>query len=326
MVSKSKTLCAPPDISGNAGNRAPAHYGVMMTVNPRFDVRDLLVAVMINIVWGLNIIAVKFSLQSIPPFSAALLRQALILLACIGFLKVVPGRMRSLIALGIVVGGVFLVFTNLSVSVTTNLGALAIAGQLGAPFSLILAIVFLGERIGLTRVIGIGMAVAGCAMLVFDPAIVKETLGMCLMIVASFCWAVGSLLQRQLAGVPVRTIYAWVGLVGVIMLGPVAIAVEPDALRDITTLPSIALGGIVFSALGSTLLGHGGMSWLLQRHPVSTVIPLTLVTPVISVVASALVFETPITPIMVAGGALALAGVAIVTMRTAAKGEEQVQT
>jgi len=51
------------------------------------------------------------------------------------------------------------------------------------------------------------------------------------------------------------------------------------------------------------------------------VIPLTLGAPVIAVVASSLVFATPITPIMVAGGTLALAGVAIVTMRTAAKGE-----
>jgi O-acetylserine/cysteine efflux transporter len=290
---------------------------------PRFDARDLCVALAINIVWGLNIVAVKLSLASVPPFTAALLRQAIILLCCVAFLRIVPGRMRTLIALGVVVGGAFLIFTNLSVSVSTNLGALAIAGQLGAPFSLILAIIFLGERIGVVRVAGIALAMAGCAMLVFDPRVGNESLGLMLTAAASLAWAIGSLLQRQLAGVPVLTIYAWIGLVGVAVLMPFAMVLEPGALDDLTAVPFPALAGLAFSAIGSTLMGHGGMAWLLQRHPVSSVIPLTLGTPVIAVVASSLVFATPITAIMVAGGALALAGVAIVTMRTAAKGEAQ---
>jgi O-acetylserine/cysteine efflux transporter len=293
---------------------------------PRFDTRDLVVALAINLAWGLNIIAVKLSVRSVPPFTTALLRQAIILVACIAFLRIVPGRMRTLFALGIVTGGLFLVFTNLSVVVSTNMGALAIAGQLGAPFALVLAVVFLKERIGLVRVAGMALAMVGCAILVFDPRIGNETLGLALTVAASFTWAVGSLLQRQLAGVPVPTIYAWIGLTGVIVLTPLALSMEPGALTDLTAVPPIALAGIVFSALCSTLLGHGGMAWLLQRHPVSSVIPLTLGAPVIAVVASSLVFATPITPIMVAGGTLALAGVAIVTMRTAAKGEARQQS
>jgi O-acetylserine/cysteine efflux transporter len=306
-----------------AGVGAALRYGSAMQPAPRFDARDLCVALAINIVWGLNIVAVKLSLASVPPFTAALLRQAIILLCCVAFLRIVPGRMRTLIALGVVVGGAFLIFTNLSVSVSTNLGALAIAGQLGAPFSLILAIIFLGERIGFVRVAGIALAMAGCAMLVFDPRVGNESLGLMLTAAASLAWAIGSLLQRQLAGVPVLTIYAWIGLVGVAVLMPFAMVLEPGALDDLTAVPFPALAGLAFSAIGSTLMGHGGMAWLLQRHPVSSVIPLTLGTPVIAVVASSLVFATPITAIMVAGGALALAGVAIVTMRTAAKGEAQ---
>jgi O-acetylserine/cysteine efflux transporter len=289
----------------------------------RFDARDLCVALAINIVWGLNIVAVKLSVTSVPPFTAALLRQAILLLCCVAFLRVVPGRMKTLLSLGGVVGGAFLIFTNLSVAVSTNLGALAIAGQLGAPFSLILAVIFLGDRIGLVRMAGIALALTGCAMLVFDPRVGDEWLGLALTTGASLAWAIGSLLQRQLAGVPVLTIYAWIGLVGVTLLAPFALVLEPGALDDLTQVPALALGSIAFSAIGSTLMGHGGMAWLLQRHPVSSVIPLTLGTPVVAVIASSLVFATPITAIMVAGGALALAGVAIVTMRTAAKGEAQ---
>jgi O-acetylserine/cysteine efflux transporter len=64
------------------------------------------------------------------------------------------------------------------------------------------------------------------------------------------------------------------------------------------------------------------MSILLQRHPVSAVVPLTLPTPVIAVIAAAIWFGTPMTPVMIAGGLLVLTGVAIVTLRTAKAGEQ----
>jgi len=290
----------------------------------RFDSRDLAVALVINLVWGLNIIAVKLSVELVPPFTAALLRQAIVLLVCIPFLRIVPGRMRALIAVALISGGVFLVFVNLSLVVSDNVGALAIAGQLGAPFSLILAIVFLGERIGPTRILGMVLAMGGCAILVFDPRIADDILGLALTAGAAFVWAVSSLLQRKLAGVPVLTIYAWIGLGGIAVLGPLALVFEPGAATGLTTVPHRAFLFLAASAIGSTLMGQGGMAWLLQRHPVSAVIPMTLGAPVISVIASSIIFATPLTPVMIVGGVVAMAGVAIVTMRTAAKGEGKI--
>ena len=96
---------------------------------------------------------------------------------------------------------------------------------------------------------------------------------------ASLVWAICSLIQRRLIGVPVLTIYAWVGLVGAVVLGPLAFVAEPAAFASIPDLPLSTFGWILFSALGSTVIGQGAMSILLQRHPVSTVVPLTLPTP-----------------------------------------------
>jgi O-acetylserine/cysteine efflux transporter len=102
-----------------------------------------------------------------------------------------------------------------------------------------------------------------------------------------------------------------------LVLLPIALIAEPQAMASIQDLPLSSLGWVLFSALGSTVIGQGAMSLLLQRHPVSAVVPLTLPTPVISVIAAAYWFGTPLTPIMIAGGGVVLAGVAIVTLRTA---------
>lgn len=294
-------------------------YGPYVTNTPSASLgtRDLLVALMMNILWGLNIIAVKMGVEQLGPFTAGALRQAIVLLVCISALRIVPGRMRELVGLGILSGGIFYVFVNASVLVADNLGALAIAGQVGVPFSLLLGVVFLRERIHLARMLGVMLSFGGIVLLLFDPAIANEWLGIALTAAGSFIWAVCSLIQRRLRGVRLMTIYAWIGLGGLVVLVPAAILAEPEALRALPHQPIGALGWIAFSALGSTLLGQGAMSWLLQRHPVSSVTPLTLAAPVFSVVAASLFFATPITPLMILGGVIALAGVSIVAIRTA---------
>ncbi len=288
-----------------------------------FTARDFAIAAVMNLMWGLNLIAVKMSVDLIAPLGAAWLRQIMVLIICLPALRIVPGRMRELLLLGLLSGAAFYIFINFSLAVSTNISALAIAGQLGAPFSLILAIIFLRERVHKTRMIGMALAFGGVVLLVFDPAAANEGLGILLTAAASLFWAVCSLIQRRMAGVPVLTIYAWIGLVGSATLFPVMLVFEPQSLDRIPDLPVSTLGWILFSALGSTVIGQGAMSLLLQRHPVSSVVPLTLLTPVISVIAAALYFKTPMTPVMIVGGVIVLAGVAIVTIRTARVKEGQ---
>lgn len=286
-------------------------------VHSKFGSTDVLVAIAMNVMWGLNLIAVKMAVDLVQPLTAAWLRQVMVMLICLPALRIIEGRMRELLALGALAGGAFYIIVNISMAVTANVSALAIAGQLGAPFSLILAIIFLGEKVHKYRIAGMALAFAGVVMLVFDPHAGEEKLGLALTAAASFIWAICSLIQRRLVGVPVLTIYAWIGLVGTLVLLPCALWAEPAGMASVPDLPLSSLAWILFSALGSTVIGQGAMSLLLQRHPVSTVVPLTLPTPVIAVIAASIWFGTKLTPVMIAGGVIVLAGVAIVTLRTA---------
>lgn len=282
-----------------------------------FGPRDLIVVLMMNLLWGFNIIAVKLAVELMPPLTAGLLRQLMVFVICAGSLRVVAGQMRTLALLGILTGGLFYVAVNLSLKVSDNVGALAIAGQLGVPFSLLLAIIVFRERIHAPRVIGLLLAFAGVGLLAFDPAAVREGPGIALTAVGSLIWAIGSLLQRRLIGVPILTIYGWIGLFGSLVLLPASLWFEPGAITGLGRLPIAALLPVAFSAIGSSLLGQGAMAWLLQRHPVSTVTPLTLMAPVVSVLAGAYWFGTPLTWPVLLGGAVAMVGVGIVTIRTA---------
>ncbi len=279
--------------------------------------RHLALILLIDCTWALNIVAVKVAVTDARPLTAVLLRYAIVLIACLPWLRWLPGRMLTVLATGFVAGALFMGLGALSYSVADNVSALAIAGQLGVPFSLLLAVAIYKERIHWPRITAVVLCFAGVAVMGFDPAIAHERLGLWLTVAASLAWASGNLLSRKLAGVNVLTIHAWLALVSVPILFAGSLVFEPGALAHVPGLEAATWGWLVYSALGASLLGHGGMSWLFQRYPVSTVSPLTLPTPLLSVIVAVIAFGTPITGQMIVGGILTIAGVAIITLRTA---------
>lgn len=281
---------------------------------------DWALLVAVNLVWSLNIVFVKLSVDAVPPMTAAFLRQLIFGLLCLPFIRIVPGKMRIILSIAAISGGMFYMLTNFALANAENVAAVAIVGQLSAPFSVILSVIFLGERIGLPRIAGIAMAFVGVLLVGFDPRIIHEGFGLLLNGLAALVWAIGSILTRRVSDVPVRTLFAWIGLVGSITMALLSLIFEPGAMATVPDLAPDTFGAIAFSAIGSTLIGHGGFSWLVQRHPINVVIPYTLVSPLLAVVFSALAFGAPVTALAVFGGIVTLAGVTILTLRSAKKG------
>lgn len=277
----------------------------------------LALMLLIDVIWAFNIVALKYAVDDAGPLTAVTLRYVIVLAVCLPWLRWLPGRMKAVLATGVVAGALFMGLGSVSFAIATNISALAIAGQLGVPFSLILAVIVYKEKIRLPRITAVVLSFAGVGVMGFDPAIARESVAVWLTVGASISWAAGNLLFRGLAGVPVMTIHAWLSLVSAPILAATALAFEPEGLARIADLKTSTWGWLAYSALLSSLLGHGGMNWLLQRYPVAVVSPLTLPTPLISVVIAVIVFGNPVTAQMIIGGIVTLAGVAIITLRTA---------
>ena len=286
--------------------------------------RHLLLILLIDLIWAGNIIAIKFAVAAIPPLMAVTLRYSLVLLCCLPWARWLPGRMLAVAGTGVVAGALFMGLGSLSFSLADNISALAIAGQAGVPFSLILAVIFYQERIRWVRITGIALAFAGVGVLAFDPRIFDERVGLLLTLAAALCWAAGNLLFRRLQGIFVLTIHFWLAAVSIPLLATASLVFEPGALAGVGAVPPHVWGWLAYSAVGASLIGHGGMTWLFQRYPVSTVAPLTLPTPLLSVIVATLVFGIPVTPAMIAGGLVTLTGIAIITLRTAQAREREV--
>ncbi len=279
--------------------------------------QHLALILLIDLIWAFNIVPVKLAVEAAGPLTAVTLRYVIVLIACLPWLRWLPGRMGWVLVTGVIAGALFMGLGGLGFALADNVSALAIAGQLGVPFSLILAVIVYRERIRWPRITAVALCFAGVAVMGFDPAIAHESVALWLTVVASLCWAIGNLLFRKLAGVPVMTIHAWLAAVSVPILAGSAWIFEPQRLAAVDSLSWQVWACLAYSGLASSLLGHGGMTWLFQRYPVATVSPLTLPTPLMSVIIAVIVFGTPITIQMIIGGVLTLIGVAIITLRTA---------
>jgi O-acetylserine/cysteine efflux transporter len=271
----------------------------------------------IDVVWGFNVVAVKEGVMSAGPLTAVLLRYVVATAVCLPFIRWLPGRMGLILLTGFIAGALFMSLGGLSFALANNLSALSIVGQLGVPFSLILAVIFMKEEIRWPRIMAIAICFLGVVVMGFDPAIADERIGLLLTVGASLCWATGNLLFRKLAGVPVLVIHGWLGLVSIPIMLALSYSFEPVRLAAVPDLPLLTWGWIAYSGIMSSIVGHGGMTWLFQRYPVAVISPLTLPTPLISVAIAVAVYDTPITGQMLVGGLLTLVGVAIITIRTA---------
>nr|WP_198148492.1 DMT family transporter [Sphingomonas sp. Y57] len=268
---------------------------------------DIATSLVMSLLWGLNIIAVKIALTGLGPLTTATARLLVVLLLCVAWLKPVRGSTGTLILLGLNYGFIF-ALVSLSLSLAENVGALAIASQLSVPIAVILGVLFLDERPTAMQVAGILLALAGVSLMLFDPRIADDLPGLALMSLNAALLAVASLLQRRLGGVAVPNTLAWSGLMGSAILVPLALGVEPDGpVRLAHMRPGVAFA-LAFSALGSTLVAPACMAWLLQRHHVSIIMPLSLASTLVTVAAAHILLGTPVTVLMILGGGISLVG------------------
>ncbi len=280
---------------------------------------------LIDLLWAANVVTIKLAVADMQPLAMVFLRYLMVAVVCWPFLRWVPGRMPLLFAASTAAGALSMGLAGLGFHLADNVSALAIAGQMGVPFSLLLAVLFFRERISLARMAGIGLAVLGVMVLVFDPAIVHERIGLFLILGSSLFWGLATVLLRRLQGVSPMNIQAWMALISLPLLGGASLLFEPGELARLDALKAETYALVGFSALGASVVGHIGMAWLLQKYPVTTISPLTLPIPLMAVGIALLVFETPLTGQMIIGGLLTMAGMAIITLPGKARSVPEMQ-
>ena len=277
--------------------------------------RDLAFLVGINLIWGSNLIASKIGVGQFPPIFFTALRFGSIALLLLPFLKIHRGQMRNLALAALLTGPGAFALLFVGVYLVKDASMVAIASQMGVPFSTLLSVWLLGETIRWRRRLGIVLAFGGIAIIGFDPRAFDYWQGLMLVVLSCLVASFGLIFVKQMKNIRALELQAWIAVVGGPVLLILSLALESGQWNAVVNADWSGWSALAFTTIMSSLIAHTGWYYLVSRYPVTSLSPLTLLSPLFGVFFGVTVLHDQLTSKMLIGGAVTLVGVLIVLLR-----------
>ena len=291
-----------------------------MARSPGLGGRDLLLVLLICVAWAGNFLTSALALREIPPFLFTALRFALLALPLAIVLKrPAKGQWPRLLAVALLVGVLHFGLSFTALKLAGDLSSPAIVMQSYVPMTTLLAWWWLGEKVGWRTASAVAVSFLGVLVLGLDPHVLQRPQAVAAMLVSALTLAVATILMKGLRGISLYSQQGWMALLSLPVLLSLSAWLEPGAMRALPQASGVAWFGVVYAALGASLLGHGLYYRLVQRHPVSQITPWMLLVPPLVVVLGVLFWGDRPGPRVLLGGAMVLGGVLVIALRARAK-------
>lgn len=277
--------------------------------------KDLLLALVVVLAWGVNFVVIKVGLHGVPPMLLGALRFLLAAFPAVFFVKRPNIPLKWLFAYGLTIsfGQFVFLFSAMAVGMPAGLASVVLQAQ--AFFTLGFAAFFLHERFHAPNVIGLLIAAFGLALIGMQStagggAQAMTLIGFVLTLCAAAMWALGNIAMKKVGRVDLVGLVVWASLIPPVPFlvlsyffeGPQHMA---SALEGIGTQSVLA---IVYLAFVATLLGYSLWGRLLSRYPASQVAPFSLLVPIIGLASASLMLGERLTAAEIGGAALVMGG------------------
>ncbi len=282
--------------------------------------RDIAFALFVNLGAGTNWVGTKLVTDYFPPLFSVGMRFVFLAAMLSMFARVIPGQMRTVFAVAITLGVMQFGTMFVALDLADDVAPIAIANQIYVPFSTILALNFLKERIGLWRASAIAIAFGGVVVMGFDPSVFRRWDALLFVIASAASLTVASIFMRRLTGVKVFEMQFWLALIAAPQMFLLSWMFKSGQIDSMMNAPWLGYGAFIYGIATGSFLFHAGWYYLLRRYPVTTVNPFMLLMPVMGVATGMAVYGDIMTWRIALGGILTFVGVAIIIVRSDVKG------
>ncbi|MEX3926034.1 EamA family transporter [Paraburkholderia sp. BR10936] len=279
--------------------------------------KDLLLALVVVLAWGVNFVVIKVGLHGVPPLLLGALRFMLAAFPAVLFVKPPQLPLRWLLAYGatISLGQFAFLFTAMYVGMPAGLASVVLQAQ--AFFTLGFAAVFLRERFHAQNVIGLLIAAGGLALIGLQSmgggAQGMTIAGFVLTLGAACMWALGNIVTKKVGKVDLVGLVVWASLVPPLPFLVLSYWMEGPQ-RIVAALSGIGMtsvGAIFYLAFVATLIGYSLWSRLLSKYPASQVAPFSLLVPIVGLASASLLLGEQLTAAEIGGAVLVMGGLAV---------------
>lgn len=277
--------------------------------------RDRLLACFVAVCWGVNFPATELALQHFPPLFMVALRFGLVSLPALLLVPRPAVQLRWLIGVGLGIGILQFAFLYLGMAAGMPSGLASLVLQASAPFTVLIAGVWLHERLSVRQFAGVAIAVAGLAVIAVHRSQTAPWLPVVLTLCGALGWAIGNVCSRQAKAPNALHLTLWSATVPPIPMLALALGVEGPqrigrSLATVFTVQALPADlGLLYVVVVATLVGYGIWNSLLARHPSNVVAPFSMLVPVVGVLSSWIAFGEVLDAAELIAGALVVLGV-----------------
>lgn len=237
------------------------------------------------------------------------LRFVVVALILVPFTRVSRQQLRYLVPLAFTFG--FMHFSLLFVSLNhTDAGTAAVIVQLGTPIAMLLAMLILKEKLRLVQLLGITISLSGVVVLAGSPTIPNWWV-LVLLLLSAFGWAVSNMIVKKSPPISPLTMTGWLSFLAIPIVASASWLTESDQLNLLLHSSWRGWFGILFSAIGSSIVAYSLWYSLLKNYNVNLIMPYSLLTPVLAVIMGVVVLGDSMNSFKVTGGLLVIIGTAI---------------
>jgi O-acetylserine/cysteine efflux transporter len=282
----------------------------MLSIKPL----HFLLVVLVILIWGFNFAMVKIGLLDLPPLLLTSLRFLGVAVILVPFVKPPKGRFKDIIVISLVLGVAHfaLMFNGLR---GLDASTAAISIQLQVPFASLLAAVFLKDKLGWRRALGMAIAFAGVVIIAGEPRLDGQY-GYLFMVISAAClWAVANLIMKLQKPMDGMTILAWISVFAAPALFLLSLVFEQGQMQAIREISWNGISALFYQSVLVVVIGYGIWYRLLQLYPLNIMMPFTLLLPPVGVLSGVLVLGERLTLTFLIGAAVTIVGVAIILIR-----------
>jgi O-acetylserine/cysteine efflux transporter len=278
-------------------------------------IKHVLFAFFVCFIWGVNFTVMKIGLLQLDPYLFGFLRFTIVLLLLLPWLKVIPGMMIKLFLLGNLIGGFQFGLVFLGMDMTNHVSAMSVVVQMNIPITLIMAHFFLAERMSYWRTTGVIVSFLGVLIITLEPEILEEGIVVVIILAATGFYSIGVIMMRKITAIPVFQTQAWISFYSVPVFIIMTLIFEEDHVEQVMNMDIVGIMMVLYTSVLSTIVGYGGMNYLLRRYPVTLISPFMVSVPVFATIGSVIFLGETLSGKFIAGAFVTLSGLGIIHYR-----------
>ena len=274
------------------------------------------VALLVTFIWGTNFVVIRYGLDELAPFTFAALRFALVAFPLVFIFPRPNISWLNLASYGFFIGfGQFgLLYWVMQENITPGLASLLL--QMQVFFTVLLALLLMGEKVMLRQLLALGLSFAGLAVIFLYTDGQTTRLGIAVALVAAASWACGNIIVKKAGAVDILAFIVWSSVFSIPPLVLMAWYFDSvdGIVQDIRHASLMTWVAVLWQSIGNTLIGYGLWNLLLNRYSAAIVTPWALLVPVFGMSASAVLLGEPVLWWKLLAMALIFAGLALNTL------------